>query len=134
MSQATKKLRAAKSALRELYAKLPHVPCKGLCQKSCGPIEICVGPAERAAAGGLLVLSLEPNEFCPMLGKDGKCTTYETRPYICRAWGAIDHPMMICPHGCRPEGGLLSKEKGMEYLMRLGEIEDRYSGSEPGIP
>jgi len=128
LGASNKKLRAARAAIRALYASLPSVPCKGLCQASCGPIDACVGPVEREMAGGLDLAVMEwPPAACPMLTEDGKCSKYENRPYICRAWGAIDHPDMTCPWGCRPSRMLTEKE-GLDHLRKLMEIEARYAG------
>lgn len=85
--------------LEEIYRALPEVHCKGLCQACCGAI----GMSEAEATiiytkhGELPVLN---EETCSMLGTDGRCTIYEDRPLICRAWGAAKS--MPCPHGCGP--------------------------------
>ena len=130
MGAGNKRLRAARAALKELYDRLPALECKGLCQASCGPIDLCVGPAERAVAGGMtLSRATEVPIACPMLTVDGKCSVYDKRPYICRAWGVIDHPDMRCPWGCRPRR-YLTQEEGLEMLRRLQEIEDRYESQD----
>lgn len=89
--------------LRDIYAKLPKLNCKGLCQDSCGPINC----TEEEAA--LLLDQVHKARFpsdpttCPFLGpKSGTCQVYEDRPLICRTWG-LD-PRMKCHYGCEPEG------------------------------
>ena len=45
------------------------------------------------------------NLDCVFLDKEAKrCKVYAVRPMICRLFGAVDHPKLTCPHGCRPEG------------------------------
>jgi hypothetical protein len=39
---------------------------------------------------------------------------YEDRPTICRLWGA--QQATLCPHGCRPDGGLLDDVTGLQLL------------------
>lgn len=38
---------------------------------------------------------------CAWLTAGGQCSTYETRPLVCRLFGAVRG--MRCPHGCRPQ-------------------------------
>jgi Putative zinc- or iron-chelating domain len=40
--------------------------------------------------------------------KDERCTAYQQRPLICRAWGAV--PNLSCPHGCTPDRWLTPNE------------------------
>jgi Fe-S-cluster containining protein len=102
--------------IRELYDKLPKLTeCKGLCFRSCE--QIPMSEVERnnieKTHGLRLVdpprkegLSVKANRGCPALGEDHKCTIYEDRPLICRAWGAIEQ--LPCRFGCKPEGDLMS--------------------------
>lgn len=98
--------------LEELYVQVPDIECRGLCTDACGPIE--AGPRERQrleAAGvrlpshkrAVLDMMAKPGLYeCPAL-VDGRCSAYEARPMICRAWGATVE--LVCPYGCRPTGG-----------------------------
>jgi hypothetical protein len=94
-------------ALAILYAWVPEVACRGLCGYTCTAID--AGPHERhrvAAAGVVLPLFVEGGDHgnvCPAL-RDGRCSTYEVRPMICRLWGATS--VMPCPHGCERTGDL----------------------------
>ena len=104
--------------VREVYAKVPPLACKGLCQASCtGPI-----PATKiehdfvARAGASLPVLVEP---CANL-VDDRCAVYETRPLICRLWGVVEN--MVCPHGCEPEGGHLSRQGGGQLVLEVVEI------------
>lgn len=110
-------------SLEQLYARIPEVQCKGLCQDSCGPIAMSREEEERIRATGVVILpmadalaALDRGEdyYCPAL-VDGKCSVYAIRPTICRLWGATTS--MPCPHGCSP-GDSLSQEESFE-LLRL---------------
>jgi Fe-S-cluster containining protein len=46
-------------------------------------------------------------EYCEYLDRDGKCSVYEQRPIICRAFGTINSPFLKCKH---VEGNIPSKE------------------------
>lgn len=56
---------------------------------------------------------------CSELTADGRCAIYEHRPYVCRAYGAVNHPYMTCPHGCEIEGGALSEKRSAELLANI---------------
>lgn len=112
-----------KATLGDIYARVPRVPCKGLCMDSCGPIAMSREEKLRIRAAGVeipsmadAVAALERGEeyYCPAL-RDGRCSVYEIRPTICRLWGATES--MPCPHGCtQPEA--LSQAESFE-LLRL---------------
>lgn len=105
----TKKLRV----LREIYESIPSAGCKGLCAAACSTVPVF--PFElvqlEAATGrklptmpagdeiGGLLLGAEIGKPCPLLVL-GRCSAYEHRPLICRAYGSVDG--LSCPHGCRP--------------------------------
>ncbi|MGP3914347.1 YkgJ family cysteine cluster protein [Nonomuraea sp. 10N515B] len=106
-----------------LYAQIPDVACKGLCQDSCGPIDM--HPYERAQIRRAGVTIPEPQQAvtqllltgdytCPAL-EDGRCSVYELRPTICRAWGASE--AMPCEHGCRPADGQLLSDTETRRLV-----------------
>lgn len=118
-----------------LYSQIPDVACKGLCHDSCGPIDM--HPYERARirqAGvripppeqALTQMLVTGDYTCPALA-DGRCSVYDLRPTICRAWGASE--AMPCEHGCRPaDGPLLSEEK----TRRLVEESKAQRGAQHG--
>lgn len=122
---------AGLDALDALYATLPRIECKRLCQECCGPVFMerlewdRIGerlgryprPTAEQAAG------LE----CPMLDADGGCGVYDIRPAICRLWGLVDGPLTRCPHGCEPERWLTEAE-GYEFLGRVAEIDAQVGG------
>ncbi|MET7334272.1 YkgJ family cysteine cluster protein [Nonomuraea sp. NPDC005650] len=109
--------------LAELYAQVPQPSCKGLCADSCGPIDMHPRERQRIRARGVTIphhddavdqLDRDGDYVCPAL-KDNRCTVYEDRPFICRAWGAVE--AMACEHGCRPEGGLMPDMEGALLLQ-----------------
>ena len=99
-------------SLSEVYAKVPHIRCKGLCDRYCGPVPVSRRElkAMRRASGkrlriayehsnGHVTLKPRKNWHCPCL-KGNRCTIYEDRPLICRVWGVAED--LECPHGCKP--------------------------------
>lgn len=62
--------------------------------------------------------------YCPAL-EDGRCAVYESRPTICRLWGAT--LSMPCPHGCTPPNALEQAES-FELLRLAAEVGGGMSG------
>jgi Fe-S-cluster containining protein len=90
--------------LREIYAKIPEINCKGLCSDYCGAIGMQRGEfqeIERIAgrAPGLNPLTLT----CTFLDENNQCSVYEIRPLVCRTWGTVEN--VLCRHGCAPSDG-----------------------------
>lgn len=110
----SKKLRV----LREIYAGIPEVHCKGLCVESCSTVPVSgveLAALERAT-GRALKKTESPLGFT-MLGDFaapcellvlGRCAAYEQRPAICRVFGAAEG--LRCPHGCEPDRVLTNVE------------------------
>ncbi len=86
--------------LKELYEKLPNSTCKKDCFKCCTNM-IQFTPNELKAMGGY-----EYNGVCSHL-KEGKCTVYEHRPFVCRLYGTSE--ILKCD-GCIPENILGEEE------------------------
>lgn len=118
---------AVDTDLDQLYAQVPALVCRGLCQSSCGPIEMSARERQRLRQHGVTVpprqqaLDLRAaggadgaGYACPALSEDGACRVHELRPMVCRLWGAVRS--LPCPHGCAPEGGLLPDADGMDLL------------------
>ncbi|MGH9095390.1 MAG: YkgJ family cysteine cluster protein [Acidimicrobiales bacterium] len=108
-------------SLADVYARIPEVPCKGLCQESCGPIAMSQDEDRRlrelrvtipSMAEGVAAIDRGEEYWCPAL-RDGRCTVYDDRPTICRLWGATRS--MPCPHGCTPNDAL-SQEESFDLL------------------
>jgi len=119
--------------LEDVWRLIPSSNCKGLCQASCGPIGMSVEEDQRLEARGVhvptwreAIADLDHYE-CPAM-VDGACSVYDDRPTICRLWGSAEE--MPCPHGCLPDGGLLSPTKSRELLDRSnragGGVATRY--------
>ncbi len=113
--------------LEALYAQVPQVNCRGLCQGACGPIGM--GDAEYARLQGDVMPAIARADrvglsfkqaSCPALTMLGRCSVYELRPMVCRIWGAVKS--MRCSHGCRPEGGWLSEVDGQILLLRSKQV------------
>ncbi len=113
--------------LQALYAQVPEVGCKGLCEASCGSVTVTAQEQQRIRVRhgvnlprhGAFIAD-DPAGRCPAL-VDQRCSIYEDRPFICRLWGAEE--TMPCEHGCRPAGGLLPHREGMriaQAVLRLG--------------
>lgn len=84
-------------ALKRIYAKVPRVACKGLCQACCGPIGMTPMEAHRLNRAAGHKVNASKDLTCSAL-VDGRCSAYESRPLICRLWGASE--AMPCHHGC----------------------------------
>lgn len=107
--------------LKALYARIPKLRCQRKCQACCsnigmsffehglltdsvGIVPVPMSLSKLATEGGAIIgetLSMGKEvRICPFL-KNGTCSVYELRPFICRMWGATW--MTRCPHGCKPE-------------------------------
>lgn len=110
-----------------IYAEVPTIACKGLCQACCGPImasdaevrhfELKTG---HSFPDPLEVLQSE-SMACPELNVLGKCSAYSVRPLICRLWGVVDHDGMRCPHGCTPNRWM-TNAKAKDLQNRAEEL------------
>lgn len=115
-------------ALTELYKSLPAIRCQGLCHDSCGPIVITRVEQARIRRWHGKLLPLIPTVQQVSTGADcsllvnRRCTVYADRPLICRLWGLVEG--MPCPHGCRPEGGLMTDEQGHALLRQVQSMGD----------
>ena len=108
--------------LAQVYADVPDVPCKGLCQEACGPIGCSAIEADQLQDNGLALprVRVHPQQgpmTCSHLTDAGRCAIYAHRPMVCRLFGAVK--AMTCPHGCRPAGGMLTDEAARALAMEL---------------
>ena len=125
------------AALEELYATLPTIECQGLCWNACGPIKMSGVERRRIEARGVDIPPFSHERAlqwaagaripCPALDEDNRCTVYDVRPLICRAWG-VGRADLACIHGCTRTGRRL---KFMEILHLLRQAE-LLGGSEFG--
>lgn len=104
------------AALARIYARIPEVPCKGLCHEACGPIGMSFAEARviEDTTGAPLPAYDEARSCCPFLNEENRCGIYDQRPVLCRLYGAI--PNLPCPHGCLPEWSLSDYDGGMLLL------------------
>lgn len=113
--------------LDKMYATLPKLDCKGLCQESCGPIDMSIAERKRipiqitAPGEALRMIFQDGADYnCDALDVEGRCSVYKVRPLICRLWGMTEQ--MKCPHGCVPEGGFLVDEEAAGLIRRSLDI------------
>lgn len=134
----------ALTMLMGLYAQLPTVPCRGLCHDSCTIVGASQLERDVLAARNITLSNKPPRlvieqaranpdgkigEKCPALSVFGRCTVYEVRPFICRAFGTISHPAvygrerfeqaMMCDHGCEPTATMSVEQ----FMMIMSEVE-----------
>lgn len=112
-------------SLDEVYAKLPQLDCKGLCQQSCGPIVMSAAEERRLLEDGLELPTtvdhcVEGKLTCSYLTKHGRCAIYSRRPMICRLWGMVRR--MKCHHGCVPVGGFLTDQQAHAFLDAVERV------------
>lgn len=96
---------AAINELEALYAALPALACKGLCQHSCEEhVEASDLEHARARTAGVDLTAPTATGACPALVSTfgaGHCGIHPVRPMVCRLWGIA--ASMPCPHGCLPD-------------------------------
>lgn len=130
MSKAARKLRDLWTRLDAIYAQLPTINCQGKCAIACGAILLTDAEAHRLqlvthrkprTVPGLKALTdFAPDtarQRCIYLTEQNRCSAYDVRPLICRAWGLVR--MLSCMHGCVPDRWL----KDTEFLRLAQEIE-----------
>lgn len=122
-----------RAQIRAIYSRMPKLDCKGLCHNSCGPIMASPLEARVLEEKGVQLpvvnsaLSFVKEVFlqrtCPALTKDHRCRVYNDRPIICRLYGMVLDPRMICEHGCEPDRWLSSAEGHalIDAVQKLGE-------------
>ncbi len=96
------------SEIRKLYDKLPHTECEAGCFRCCVN-SIQMSQSEREAIGGY-----DWKGRCPKLGEDGRCTVYDSRPLVCRLYGASE--LLSC-EGCKCAEPL-TEEETLDILRR----------------
>jgi hypothetical protein len=113
---------AGVNALVNLYASLPRMECRGLCQQCCGPIAMTTLERARIVRHVGREAKFTPDLTCTLLTPDGRCAAYAVRPLICRLWGLV--PRMACPHGCTPERWLTEAESAafLRQALAIGGI------------
>ena len=72
---------------------------------------------QAARTAGQKKLTLPANGSCPMLGSDGRCTIYDSRPIACRT------------HFCEAAGGPYARREVRDLIHELEAIDQRLGGS-----
>lgn len=113
--------KAKDEKLLAVYARLPTVECRGLCQKACGVIMMTRLEYRRLANALGQDLDADPGVSlaCPVLTDEGRCGAYPQRPLICRLFGLTK--ALACPHGCQPSRWLSDDEAG-EFIGEVSRI------------
>lgn len=114
---------AAIARLEELYARIPAVKCQGKCQDACTAIRMSAVEDRRIRRKGVAIpepTAATIGKPCPALNDAGRCSVYEARPLICRAYGAAYG--LPCPYACEVEGQPLDDATMMEFLNLSYEI------------
>jgi Fe-S-cluster containining protein len=120
---------ALEERLQRIYAAIPGINCKGLCQESCGSIGMTNLEQDIIARkhGRDLPLLEIFDDLCPALSPEGRCTVYDDRPFICRLWGTVDK--MPCEHGCEPGTGLFTDAFARALRERIDRLDASYRRS-----
>jgi Fe-S-cluster containining protein len=130
MATKTKKLRK----LQAIYDQMPTVECTGACTDECTLIPMTPLEAEAMKKASLRPLKFEectaaghvilvPDALgnrmrCPMLVNE-KCSVYQARPFICRAYGVSAG--LECREGCKTDNPL-TKEQAMKLLHKVSKL------------
>jgi Fe-S-cluster containining protein len=134
MSKTSRRLQAAFAKLDALYAQLPTIVCRGECAIACGAIpltdlearrlHLVSHKAPRTVPGFKAVADFVPSDLlqrCVYLTPHDRCSVYDVRPLMCRAWGLVK--AMSCMHGCLPDRWL----KDLEFV-RLAQAIEKIAG------
>jgi Fe-S-cluster containining protein len=108
--------------LAEVYARIPRLQCKGLCQECCGPVRVTEAELdlmEQAAWPKRHGFHLSTGNCTILNARSGKCDCYSDRPLVCRMWGAI--PELECPYGCQPER-MLGAREAYDLILQVEAI------------
>ena len=126
----TKKLRK----LQAIYDQVPTIECTGACTDECTLIPMTPLEAELVQKASIRPLKFEtctvdghvvmvPDPLggrlkCPLLVM-GRCSVYQARPFICRAYGVAKG--LECREGCKTENPL-TKEQAVKMLKSISKI------------
>lgn len=113
-------LETVAAELDAIYAQIPKFQCKEGCTDCCGPVPFSLVEWSRVTTKKKATCL-----DCPY-SLNGSCDIYNERPLMCRIFGAVDTPMLECPHGCGPEKKL-TKEQGdalIDAYIKLRHKED----------
>ena len=121
------------TGLDKLYARIPAVRgCRTDCNDCCGPVPM------RDDEAALVQHVLRPIQTRPgehMTPTRASCTTcayhtaqgcsiYEARPLMCRLFGAVDDPLLTCPHGAKAKRPLSAQQAADLVAKYKGAFHD----------
>lgn len=89
--------------LTKLYKKIPKFTCIEGCTDCCGPV-----PWSKSEWEAIKDKRSAVGINCPYANNG--CDIYDQRPFMCRLFGASDHPLLTCHRGCGPEKKLSDHE------------------------
>lgn len=90
--------------IKRLRLLIPTFECVAGCNDCCGPVPFSGWEADQVKEK-----RVQTCIDCPYSTPQG-CDIYEDRPIMCRLFGAVDDPMLRCPHGKGPEKPLTAEE------------------------
>ena len=121
--------RALLADVRRVYAELATRPIERSCT---GVAECCrfrltgrtpfltkgeaLIAAQAVRSSGRKRLPPAPDGACPLLGTDGRCTIYDSRPFGCRT------------HFCKAAGGPYARGEVRDLIQRLEDIDQKLGG------
>lgn len=124
--------RAILNELRSIYAELESRALPRACQMTTGCCQFkrtgrmpsvtlteALLAAQGVRASGRKKLALREDGACPCLGKGGRCTIYDHRPFGCRT------------HFCEAAGGVYPRKHVADLIRRM-EVLDEKQGFRDG--
>jgi Fe-S-cluster containining protein len=78
--------------------------------------------AKGVRASGKKKLVPHPEDACPCLGKNGRCTIYAHRPFGCRT------------HFCAPAGGPYPRRQVQDLIQRMEALDEGLGNREGSRP
>ena len=72
--------------------------------------------AKGVRASGRTQIKPHPDGACPLLGRDGRCTVYASRPFGCRT------------HFCEAAGGMYPRKHVADLIQRLEALDEKLGG------
>ena len=110
--------------LKYLYSKIPEFNCIPRCTACCGPhpwanVEHRVIAKWMSERGMVEKFSKTMFGDCQYI-ENHKCSIYEVRPVLCRLFGVVDTPKLMCSF--RPSKGHISDEEAREIMRKVFEL------------
>jgi len=100
-----------KSKHRRLYKQIPTFKCPPGCNRCCGPVPITDFEAALLGIPGAKATPTKLDGHLCMFSSKNGCRAYHIRPFMCRLFGSVSDPLLVCPYGFAPKNPL-SEEDG----------------------